>query len=151
LIAALEDSLYEPALETLQSMAKTIENASPQIILNDYLPGLKNFIAVILCFYALPSKPIEQFYRFWRQKGIPDHHTRPTEKFSTISEKLEGVVLKKSLDLPAVAEGKNNFLYVPAAMKPGGMEIITTDHAGSAVRLSDMNHEEFIEFIGKPE
>lgn len=149
LLEKLETASFVAVDETLQRLTKIVEKADARIIRDEYLPAAKNFIAVMLCFYSLPAPPVEQFYRFWRQKNIPNNKIRPIEKFVNI-EKLAGLNLKKSLDLPATAEGKNTFLYVPAAMPPDTLEILTTDRSGKRIRFSDMTHQEFVEFIGNP-
>jgi len=149
LLAKLETASFVAVDKALQRLTKIVEKADPRISREEYLPATKNFLAVILCFYSLPAQPAEQFYQFWRQKNIPDNKIRPIEKFVNI-EKLAGLALKKSLDLPATAEGKNNFLYIPAAMQPNRVEILTTDRSGNRIRLSDMNHQEFVEFIRNP-
>lgn len=114
--ALLEAAEFIPAEKTLNDHLRRLEKSEMAYSLaEDLLPGLQNFLSIILCFYALPSPELAQFYRFWLGKQIPMEGTRPIEKFSTVGRKLDYLKFMQSLPLPAQAEGKNRFLFVSAA------------------------------------
>lgn len=114
--ALLEAAEFIPAEKTLNDHLRRLEKSEMAYSLaEDLLPGLQNFLSIILCFYALPSPELAQFYRFWLGKQIPMEGTRPIEKFSTMGRKLDYLKFMQSLPLPAQAEGKNRFLFVSAA------------------------------------
>lgn len=112
----MEAAEFIPAEKTLNDHLRRLEKSELAYSLaEDLLPGLQNFLSVLLCFYALPTPELAQFYQLWLDKQIPMEGTRPIEKFSNISRKLDNLKLIESLPLPAQAEGKNKFLFIPAA------------------------------------
>ena len=116
--SALCEMLAAPDYVHVDDMFKRnwgrIEHAkdSPRLVAEQYLPGIKNTLAVVLCFYALPAPEVIELYNFWAQKDIHCEGTRPTEKFSAIARKLGNVQFTKSAHLPAQAEHKHKFLYL---------------------------------------
>jgi hypothetical protein len=154
----LEDCAFSPVGELVTYYLRLVEKAAktPRLIAEDYLLRIQNFLAVVLCFYSLPSEPLAKFYRFWSKKQIPEGGTRPTEKFSTMSKKLEGMFFMQSLSLPAQAQGKGNFLFVPSALKTHQLQMIVqstgasmpvTMYSETAMDLTRMSCEEFLNYL----
>ena len=155
LLSVLENPAYVAIEAKLQQLVKLIsvaEKENPRLIETEYLPGIKNWLAVTLCFYALPAKPAELFFQFWRERGIPNTGVRPIEKFVLISDKLPGLAFKKSLELPVAVEGKNNFLFVPTALNSNQIEIVVKSPiaTGSDLRLNDLSCQKFVDFFAHP-
>jgi len=117
----LESAEFSSGEEVIQQCWRQIEKASetPHFVANNYLPGIKNTLAVLLCFYTLPSPELMTLFHFWQGKQVPPDNTRPTEKFSSINKKLGKVKFTQSAFLPAQADGKSKFLYIPPTLLYG--------------------------------
>lgn len=127
LLSLIPGTGYLVTDDYVNSMARTISSQENATLLKEQLiPSIENLIAITLCFFTIPSPQVENFYNFWLGKNIPPTGTRPTEKFSTISEKIDTFDFKKSLQLPLIPEGKNNFLFISAALRRENTRIFVT-------------------------
>lgn len=154
----LENGQFGSTAEKLEHFSRLVQQAAktPSLIAEDYLPSMQNFLAVILCFYSLPVEPMANFYHFWLKKDIPPGGTRPTEKFSTISKKIYDFQFTKSLELPAQAAGKSNFLIIPASLKANQLHLflsrgrnglLDNENSEQSVDLCQKSHDEFFSFL----
>ncbi len=142
---------FLPAERTLREHLHRLEKGeAASLQARDLLPKLTNLLSVLFCFYSFPTDELMQFYRYWEDKQIPMSGTRPTEKFSNITRKLENLRFTHSVSLPAQAEGKNRFLFVPASFGSTQSQILVAPKITanlSQQSYDDLTAKTFLEFL----
>ncbi len=153
--ASLCDLMTKPQFvrtdEACDHCLRQIERASARIVIDHYLPGIKNLIAVTLCFHTLPAPEVATLYRHWQEKDVPLNGVRPIEKFSAIGRKLEHVQLIESRALPVQTEDKKKYLFIPSAFtqKPSLLLDVKTSSLFSRLPqtwydLATVSHQELL-------
>ncbi len=139
---------FLPVDKTLRDHLHRLEKGeAAHLQAQDLLPKLKNLLSVVLCFYSFPAEELAQFYRFWVSKQIPTTGTRPTEKFSSVNGKLENLRFTHSVPLPAQAEGKSRFLFLPVSFGADRSQILHAVPAANDRLLKDLTAGSFLEFL----
>ncbi|MCG3153905.1 MAG: hypothetical protein DKINENOH_00495 [bacterium] len=139
---------FLPAEKTLTEHLYRLEKGEAAYMqAQDLLPKLRNLLSVVLCFYSFPTVELGQFYRYWESKQIPTSGTRPTEKFSSVNGKLENLRFMHSVPLPAQAEGKSRFLFVPAFLGGDQSQIMCAAPALETPLHDDVTAGSFLDFL----
>jgi hypothetical protein len=146
---------FDKSEESCMHCLRQIERAPARIVIDHYLPGVKNLIAVTLCFHTLPAPEVAALYGLWQEKDVPLHGVRPIEKFSAISKKLEHVQLVESRALPMQTEDKKKYLFIPCAFtqKPSLLLNVKTSSLFSNFPqtwydLATVSHQELLQRVG---
>lgn len=146
--AVMAGAKFLPAEKTLtEHLHRMKKGEAAYMQAQDLLPKLRNLLSVVLCFYSLPTVELGQFYRYWESKQIPTSGTRPTEKFSSVNRKLENLRFMLSVPLPAQAEGKSRFLFVPASVGAQQSQILRAAPAAANPPHDDLTAKNFLDFL----